>query len=104
MFKRKKNYVRSYMLGSIFGGLCGVAGALLMQPGTQAKVKTMYQKQREKLTEKAPKLSQHLLELGEEWAEDLIGNTGENKKDKTDSVDVGKLIQTVLDKEDWKKR
>ncbi|KGA98891.1 hypothetical protein AJ85_20770 [Alkalihalobacillus alcalophilus ATCC 27647 = CGMCC 1.3604] len=104
--KRRKSNKAAYLIGSAIGGFVGVAGALLMQPENKKKVKGMWEEQKRKMEEKAPKLSQHLLELGSEWSEEVGNILKEQKKAKTtnkNQSELGQLIQTALDKEDLTK-
>ncbi|GAF63894.1 hypothetical protein BTS2_0786 [Bacillus sp. TS-2] len=104
MFQRKKrrNSIANYTVACLLGGVIGLSSAYMLQKNNRDQLTQKWKKQLEKLESKLPRQSQHLLELGTEWTEevsDILKKKSPNHtlKDTTKKPEISQLIQTVLD-------
>ncbi|MDV2685234.1 YtxH domain-containing protein [Alkalihalophilus lindianensis] len=111
MFKKKRSSRSGYLMGTIVGGMVGVAGYYLLatDKGNHLR-KDLVNKMPERSGSKGA-LSHLLLEFGSEWSEDIKEVLGESKNpqhrevakketiDNQRKSDIGELIQGVLEEE-----
>ncbi|WP_197276358.1 YtxH domain-containing protein [Bacillus sp. JCM 19034] len=96
MFQKRSN--NGIITGSIIGGIVGAASVMMLTTdmGKQVvkKVKRAY-----------PTISNTLLELGDEWKEEVDDIVKQSKqqstaKSKEESSDIGSLIQQVVERDE----
>ncbi|MCK0472920.1 YtxH domain-containing protein [Halalkalibacter sp. APA_J-10(15)] len=97
MFQKRSN--KGVITSSIIGGVVGAASVMMFTTDTGKQVM--------KRAKKAyPSLSRTLLELGEEWKEEVddIMNQSKSKPNRSDDVneksDIGSLIEQVVERDE----
>ncbi|WP_088104918.1 YtxH domain-containing protein [Halalkalibacter urbisdiaboli] len=106
MFERRRTSSRGYLIGTVIGGLIGAAGALLFAPEKGAVMrKQVAERFNQNNNAHKPTMSQTLLELGEEWSEDVEEimkrtkqqqNSGQQEQKNT-QPQLANLIQDALE-------
>ncbi|GAE29893.1 YtxH domain-containing protein [Halalkalibacter hemicellulosilyticus] len=96
MFQKRSN--KGLITSSIIGGVVGAASVMMFTTDTGKQVMNRAKKA-------YPSLSRTLLELGEEWKEEVDdimnqSKSNSNRSDVNEKSDIGSLIEQVVERDE----